>query len=337
MAKFTDDFIAGLGTDVSPDPSTDYAIIYEPGGGVLRRVLINNLGVTPHAVSHGDAGSDEVDVTGLSGLLADPQTPDGHHVSHENGGSDEIDVTGLTGAGGGGGGSVSASAFASRPAAGTEAAIWYSTEIAGLMSIDDGAAWIDFYKGIRVTLPPTLSTTWFNQGSSTYDDSKGVVDVAFTDPAAERGRGIGEAVPFAGNKFRIQIVLEALGFQTVANNAVGVMLGAAAGSFRVWGFGADATEGYVLYTFNSSGVFSSGNVTAHAGARLPRLWFVEIKYDGTNRVISVGTDFEHLSVVQSEAWATTFTPDRVGVGSYMNNAVTNSIRVVSWEEIDDGP
>ena len=102
------------------------------------------LGPIPagHAVTHEDTGIDEVDVTGLAGLLADPQTPilhsgthalpspdavyvdflatlethtyfrlspDGtggvkwnsdvekHHTNHETGGGDEIDVTDLTG------------------------------------------------------------------------------------------------------------------------------------------------------------------------------------------------------------------------------------------------
>jgi hypothetical protein len=57
------------------------------------------LGPIPagHAVTHEDTGIDEVDVTGLAGLLADPQTPILHHLEHETGGSDEVDVTGLAG------------------------------------------------------------------------------------------------------------------------------------------------------------------------------------------------------------------------------------------------
>ena len=50
-----------------------------------------------HASSHQNGGSDEVSVTGLSGLLADGQTPLAHATSHQNGGSDEISVTGLSG------------------------------------------------------------------------------------------------------------------------------------------------------------------------------------------------------------------------------------------------
>jgi len=51
-----------------------------------------------HGVTHESGGSDELDVTGLSGELADLQPPKNHASSHESGGSDELDVTGLSGA-----------------------------------------------------------------------------------------------------------------------------------------------------------------------------------------------------------------------------------------------
>jgi len=50
-----------------------------------------------HATSHQNGGSDEINVAGLNGLLADSQTPLAHKTSHEDGGSDEINVTGLSG------------------------------------------------------------------------------------------------------------------------------------------------------------------------------------------------------------------------------------------------
>lgn len=57
------------------------------------------LGPIPagHAVTHEDTGIDEINVTDLSGLLADPQTPILHHLEHEAGGADEINVAGLSG------------------------------------------------------------------------------------------------------------------------------------------------------------------------------------------------------------------------------------------------
>jgi hypothetical protein len=42
-------------------------------------------------------GTDQIDVTGLSGELADPQPPKAHKTLHELNGADEIDVTGLSG------------------------------------------------------------------------------------------------------------------------------------------------------------------------------------------------------------------------------------------------
>lgn len=54
-------------------------------------------GVPAHKTSHQNGGSDEISVAGLSGLLADGQTPLAHKTSHQNGGSDEISVAGLSG------------------------------------------------------------------------------------------------------------------------------------------------------------------------------------------------------------------------------------------------
>lgn len=47
-------------------------------------------GVPSHAVSHQNGGTDEISVAGLSGLLADGQTPLSHAASHQHGGADQI-------------------------------------------------------------------------------------------------------------------------------------------------------------------------------------------------------------------------------------------------------
>jgi len=56
------------------------------------------LGPIPagHHVTHEDTGIDEIDVTGLAGLLADAQTPLAHAASHEEGGADELEAADLT-------------------------------------------------------------------------------------------------------------------------------------------------------------------------------------------------------------------------------------------------
>lgn len=46
----------------------------------------------PHKATHQDGGADEISVVGLSGLLADPQTPIAHHARHEPGGVDPMAV-----------------------------------------------------------------------------------------------------------------------------------------------------------------------------------------------------------------------------------------------------
>jgi hypothetical protein len=70
--------------------------VQSSGGGTT---LLDSGGgsSSPHAGSHEAGGSDRIDVTGLNGLLADPQTPLGHNTSHQVGGTDVLDVTGLVG------------------------------------------------------------------------------------------------------------------------------------------------------------------------------------------------------------------------------------------------
>lgn len=60
-------------------------------------VVSNSDAVAAHSGTHENGGSDELDVTGLSGALADPQDPTTHATSHQDGGSDELDVAGLAG------------------------------------------------------------------------------------------------------------------------------------------------------------------------------------------------------------------------------------------------
>lgn len=51
----------------------------------------------PHAASHENGGLDEINVAGLSGVLADPQTPAAHAPEHYVSGSDPVDITQLDG------------------------------------------------------------------------------------------------------------------------------------------------------------------------------------------------------------------------------------------------
>jgi hypothetical protein len=92
-----------IGADFALGPKQSVEVIYLPVSATARwrfgDAASSGGGGAPaaHATSHQNGGTDEVDVTGLSGVLADPQTPASHASDHENGGGDEIDVTGLSG------------------------------------------------------------------------------------------------------------------------------------------------------------------------------------------------------------------------------------------------
>ena len=83
----------------------DATLVYNDATPSLGRAAItgdvtiaagsNAAVLQPHASRHEDGGSDEIDVTGLSGLLDDPQTPLAHKTSHQSGGSDAIKLDDL--------------------------------------------------------------------------------------------------------------------------------------------------------------------------------------------------------------------------------------------------
>ena len=84
-------FVAGklkfVGSGVTATRSGFVAEINIPGGGAGGA----------HAATHQDGGTDELNVNGLNGVLAQPQIPTNHHGVHQNGGSDELNVNGLNG------------------------------------------------------------------------------------------------------------------------------------------------------------------------------------------------------------------------------------------------
>ena len=55
------------------------------------------VGGGDHAATHQNGGADELNVAGLSGVLADPQTPATHAASHSDGSSDPISHDNLAG------------------------------------------------------------------------------------------------------------------------------------------------------------------------------------------------------------------------------------------------
>lgn len=74
----------------------DFQNILVDANGWLKVRIMGSV-AEPHAVTHQDLGTDEIVVGGLSGLLADAQTPLAHKASHQVGGADVLSVAGLSG------------------------------------------------------------------------------------------------------------------------------------------------------------------------------------------------------------------------------------------------
>jgi len=87
--------IAGIAPKAAPIAADLIVIEDSAVGNIKKSVQVGNLPVPTHSASHQDGGTDEISVTDLSGLLADPQTPLGHHLTHESGGGDAVKLDDL--------------------------------------------------------------------------------------------------------------------------------------------------------------------------------------------------------------------------------------------------
>lgn len=67
----------------------------EIAGNVIVSGTVDGVDVSAHAIRHQNGGSDEINVAGLSGELADPQPPKAHKASHEEGGADALTPTNI--------------------------------------------------------------------------------------------------------------------------------------------------------------------------------------------------------------------------------------------------
>lgn len=82
---------------------TKWPAAMQDGRPVRRQVetIISETPTALHGTTHENGGTDEVNVAGLSGLLADAQTPTAHETTHRSGGSDALSVLNLGGFPGG--------------------------------------------------------------------------------------------------------------------------------------------------------------------------------------------------------------------------------------------
>lgn len=86
-------------TTTPGNPAANKVKVYNKNGVVYALdesgLELSLSGVTAHHTTHENGGSDQISVTGLTGLLGTAQTPTTHHTTHEKSGSDAIEVSNM--------------------------------------------------------------------------------------------------------------------------------------------------------------------------------------------------------------------------------------------------
>jgi hypothetical protein len=182
-------------------------------------VNLQAAGLVPHHLTHELGGADQINVAGLSGLLANPQTPLGHHLTHEPGGADAMAIDAVAGTG------------SLRTLAGTGVAL-------SAAHSDHTHTLLDDISGLNA--PSTVaipSGTYYRTSNATLSGSDNLFPMSVTPIFAAGSRAVGVAivhgVPSANNALKLRLymggvlVAESAFLTTVRDNFI-VVVGFAA-------------------------------------------------------------------------------------------------------------
>ena len=144
-----DDEVVAIETELGTTPSGAYATV--KAWLTALTSLLNT-----HKTRHQNGGADEISVAGLSGALADAQTPSAHKASHASGGSDPLtdkeqeDKAGVVFIIDGGGSAITTGIKGS-------IVLPYKCEIISATIVTDqsGSIVVDLWKDTYANYPPT--------------------------------------------------------------------------------------------------------------------------------------------------------------------------------------
>jgi hypothetical protein len=209
----------------------------------------------------------------------------------------------------------------------------------------DGTNWKAFHGGYPVTVPPSSSWSWDNQGGSSVVSSNGSLNLIFAKTGATNGRMYYRTAP--STPYTIVILLDVDLPGAVAANSPSFAEGVVGPGFRdgssgkimTWHNGCSSGQSasdIAKWTSTTSfsavqdGMSPTGITTLHNLSFARRIWY-RIGDDGTNIKWEYSLDGFTWQTRYSVARGTFFAspPNQVGIFCYTNGTGPN-VNVLSW-------
>lgn len=218
--------------------------------------------------------------------------------------------------------------FASRPAAGLAGRIYIPTDVPWVSQYrDNGSSWDAFYRGLKLSLPPSSGWSWFNQGAATLTVDRESLLLESNDAASSFGgrRGRLRSLPATPLTITFGVYVTNINDQFLSllardsaggnNHSFNVFISSGAPSLNVQQAVAVDTFNAVLKAFPNP---------------WPDIVFLRYSDDGTNKTWLISQDGIYFQIVHTVAHTSWITADQIGFAAAISSA---PCRLVHYEEI----
>jgi hypothetical protein len=230
----------------------------------------------------------------------------------------------------GGGATIGTGTEAARPTAGTAGNLYLPSD-GSTLERDTGSAWAPWGPIYPFTAPPTTGWTWVNQKTSTQaasvDTTHGGLYLRGGPDSADAWSMYLQTIP--ATPYTLTVFYQPLIF-VVNYMAAGLVLRDSAGTGFITFMQIANNGGRTIDIDHGTGTaVSVQDLTV--GTFVPANWF-RITDNGTTRAYLTSADGQHWEQMYSQAHATPYTPNQIGIGVDARNgsSLPVAMNLLSW-------
>lgn len=205
--------------------------------------------------------------------------------------------------------------WANKPTVGRRGRLFFQTD-GPLMAYDDGTVWNHRVFGCPIVLPNFVTPVWVNQGTSTFDATKGMYRLVGVGSGVHAYVQAAPAAPYS-------IVIA---FTSLTDTGDVGFVYASSTVANLITFGIQSNGLLTGRKWTSATVLSSTYSLPISNGPRPMTWLKFVD-DNTNRTISISADGVFWSQILQEVRSTFMTPDRLGI--YSNDV--GCLNLYSWQ------